>query len=63
MGLGELSKGMLGEEACGSLQGVTSAFLSSSETGSFGGREKVEGCTSGGEIKYCTLFELHLLCS
>lgn len=28
----------------GSLLGVTSAFLLSSKTGSFGGREKVEGC-------------------
>lgn len=40
----ELSKGMLGEEAPGSLQGVTSAFLPSFKTGLFGEREKVEGC-------------------
>lgn len=44
LGLGELSKGMLGEEVPGSLLGVTSAFLPSSKTGSFGGREKAEGC-------------------
>lgn len=40
----ELSKGMLGEEAPGSLQGVTSAFLPSSKTGLFGER-KLRGAT------------------